>query len=81
MSEGQIQESEEKLKKRKALQMLIDDGDGTSGDDDDDKFEANINDERFKAVIDEAAFGLDPTHKDFHKMKGSKYLSKKRKIY
>lgn len=60
--------------------MLLDDADDTSGDEGNDNFESNVNDARFKAIIDEPAFGLDPTHREFHKMKNSKYLKKKRKI-
>lgn len=63
-----------------ALKMLIDNPDDPSDDDVNENFKADTNDERFKSIISNPKFALDPTHKDFSRMKNSDYLKKNRKV-
>ena len=61
--------------------MLIDNPEEDSdGEVDAPNFKANINDPRFSSVISNPKYALDPTHKDFHKMKNSEYIKKKNRV-
>ena len=70
MSEAEMQEHEKNLRKRKALEMLIDNPES------DDEFKPDTSDARFQEVFTNSKFSLDPTHKDFHKIKDGEYVKK-----
>ena len=38
------------------------------------EFRANVGDKRFKAIIENKEFSIDPTHREFRKVKEGEYV-------
>ena len=72
MSESDIKKMEtEKQKERNKLAMLVGD---VNSDEDESGFVGNKQDTRFAGALKDKAFAMDPTHKDFHKVKDTVFV-------
>lgn len=74
-------ESVEDKKKRAELELLVGDGKmGVTAD-----FKPNVKDKRFKAILKNKEFALDPTHKEFKKVADGEFIKsqqiKRRKLH
>ena len=62
--------TEEDKKRRAELELLVSDGkNGASAE-----FKPNAKDSRFKAILKDKDYALDPTHKEFRKVADGEFL-------
>ena len=72
---------EEENKKRAELELLID----KSGEKEKEQFKGNTKDGRFKAVLDNKDYAIDPTHREYKKVADGEFMktqkNKRRKVH